>query len=258
MKRHTGRAGVALLLLLLSPASGRGQEGEASGSARVGIEPRAREILQSMSDFLGELEAFSFRTRQLTDELGLDDQKIQMSRRGEVLVQRPNRFRVRFTADDEIHSYWYDGGRFTMYEANENVFAQSDAPATLDETLDFVARTFGLHMPLADLIYASAYDALITDQTRGRYLGLHDVEDTRCHHLAFRQPGLDWQIWIESGDRPLPRKMVITTTRTTGHPQVIGYLDRFEIAPELAADSFEFKPPAGSKRLPFDGQGRAD
>ena len=29
--------------------------------------------------------------------------------------------------------------------------------------------------------------------------------DTPCEHLAFRSPGVNWKIWIESGQRALPR-----------------------------------------------------
>ncbi len=172
-------------------------------------------------------------------------------------MQRPNRFRVRFTADEGPVSFWYDGARFAMYQGTENVFAQADAPATIDATLDHVERAFGLSVPLADLLSDPAIDALISEETRGRYVGLHRVGGVRCHHLAFRQPDLDWQIWIEAGERPLPRKLVITTTRTPGHPQVIAELDDFDLSPEVSADTFEFEPPAGAKRLPFDGEGVA-
>jgi hypothetical protein len=40
-----------------------------------------------------------------------------------------------------------------------------------------------------------------------------------CDHLAFRQLDTDWQLWVEKGSRPLPRKIVITTRYEVGDPQ---------------------------------------
>jgi hypothetical protein len=45
----------------------------------------------------------------------------------------------------------------------------------------------------------------------------HAVVST-CEHYAFRQEGLDWQIWIQ-GDYPLPRKFVIRTLTDDARPQ---------------------------------------
>jgi len=33
------------------------------------------------------------------------------------------------------------------------------------------------------------------------------VEGVRCDNLAFRAPNVDWQIWIQEGPEPLPRKL---------------------------------------------------
>ena len=47
---------------------------------------------------------------------------------------------------------------------------------------------------------------------------------TTCEQYAFRQDGVDWQIWIQNGDYPLPRKLVITTTTDEARPAVFGHL----------------------------------
>ena len=41
----------------------------------------------------------------------------------------------------------------------------------------------------------------------------------RCHHLAFAQEHVDWQVWIEDGAQPLVRKFVITYKDEPGAPQ---------------------------------------
>ena len=43
-----------------------------------------------------------------------------------------------------------------------------------------------------------------------------------CHHLAFEQATIDWQLWIDAGKDPLPRKLVITYKTEDEVPQVHG------------------------------------
>ena len=45
------------------------------------------------------------------------------------------------------------------------------------------------------------------------------VDGVECDHLAFRNLETDWQIWIERGERPLPRKYVITSKTVATAPQ---------------------------------------
>ena len=45
------------------------------------------------------------------------------------------------------------------------------------------------------------------------------IDGVDCHHLAFRNTEVDWQIWVAVGDKPLPKKYVITSRWITGAPQ---------------------------------------
>ena len=92
--------------------------------------------------------------------------------------------------------------------------------AGLDEGLSrplLVARifdaqdAFDIDAPLSDLIYPDAYNVLTQNVHSGHYVGLHLVRGIQCHHLVFIQDDIDWQIWIENSQTPLPRKMVITS-----------------------------------------------
>lgn len=65
--------------------------------------------------------------------------------------------------------------------------------------------------PAGDFIAEDAHRRLMAAATSGFVVGKSVIDGVRCDHLAFRGPDIDWQIWIEDGDRPLPRKYVITT-----------------------------------------------
>ena len=71
----------------------------------------------------------------------------------------------------------------------------------------------------------------------------------RCHHLAFRQEGVDWQVWIAEGADPLPRKVVITYKDLPDAPQFVALLDKWNLADQQPAKVFEFTAPDGAKRI---------
>ena len=58
----------------------------------------------------------------------------------------------------------------------------------------------------------------------GEYVGVTELSGVRCHHLAFRSGDVDWQIWIEDGDKPLPRKTARRTSyRHHYYPRPVVY-----------------------------------
>jgi hypothetical protein len=70
-------------------------------------------------------------------------------------------------------------------------------------------------------------------------------------HYAFRQPGLDWQVWIQRGDFPLPRKILLTTTSDDARPQHTAVYT-WNLAPSFNDEAFAFVPPSDFKRISFE------
>ena len=59
------------------------------------------------------------------------------------------------------------------------------------------------------------------------------------HHLAFRTAKVDWQIWIEDGRAPLPRKLVITYKLVPGAPVFRLELSDWDVSARLPDATFE-------------------
>ena len=70
-----------------------------------------------------------------------------------------------------------------------------------------------------------------------------------CDHLAFRNEDADWQLWIESGGKPIPRKLVITNRVSAGAPQYTLQFRDWKTDAAIAPDSFAFTAPSGAKKL---------
>ena len=70
-----------------------------------------------------------------------------------------------------------------------------------------------------------------------------------CDQLAFRQPGVDWQICIERGKAPLPRKLVVTGTGGDAAQPVRRSILTWKAGTAPEAVAFTFAPPKGATRI---------
>jgi len=114
-----------------------------------------------------------------------------------------------------------------------------------------LARKYGLVMPLADLAFPDPYTELTENVRSGQYIGMGYVFDTKCHHLAFKQDTVDWQIWVEDTEQALPRKMVITFKTEPTQPQYTAFLSDWNLSPETSDAMFTFTPPPDAKKIEF-------
>jgi hypothetical protein len=214
------------------------------------IEPKADDVLKKCCACLAALEQLGFQVEEAFDEMSPSGQKIQLSNHRTVLLKRPNRLRVESEGDTAKRHFYYDGMTITLYDPVANLYATSKVPATIDAMFDHLHATHGFTIPTADLLHSDPYKALTEQVEDGEYLGLHRVGERKCHHLAFRQRGLDWQLWVDAGEKPLPLKFLITYRRQPGEPQ-FATVFTWGLSAQPADDAFTFKAPAGAKKIEF-------
>jgi hypothetical protein len=217
----------------------------------AGIAPEASQILKASTDFLASQQRFSADTRNTLEIVLKSGQKIEFNSTARQSVQRPNRLRAERTGDLVEQVFVYDGQSLTLYNPHDKVYAQVPAPGTLEEMLDFARTRLDIIAPAGDLVYTNAYDILMDGVTEGIVVGKAVIEGVRCDHLAFRAQEVDWQIWIQEGDQPLPRKLVITTLDLPGSPQFGITVTQWNLNPAFDAQTFTFTPQAGVKQVDF-------
>ena len=226
--------------------------GCASPQARVReIDPQADPILKQMCDTLDGAKAFRFRVIAAMDRPVETGQLAQFHRTSEITAVRPDRLYAKTDSDDGKWSVWYRGGKLTILDREANLYATETVPGRTDKMLDYMADNYDLVVPMADLLVGKTYDSLIASVEEGSYVGLHAVGETKCHHLLCRQESIDWQIWIDAGDRPLQRKLVITYKQELNQPQYVATMGEWDLAPVFSEATFAFTPPAGAKGVPM-------
>jgi hypothetical protein len=215
------------------------------------IDPEADPILKKMCDALDNAKAFRFRVRATMDRPVETGQLAQFHRTSDIVVMRPDRMCSVTDSDDGKWSAWYRGKTLTVLDRESNMYATEAVPGRIGPMLDYLVDKYDLVIPAADLLIGETYASLLADVDSGEYVGLHNVGDVSCHHLLFRQENLDWQIWIDAGEPPLPRKLVITYIVEPEQPQYVATMDDWNLAPTLPDSTFVFTPPKDAKNVPM-------
>jgi len=251
---NLGRCARVSVLSLLLAASGGAYPESAVGASppapTAAIDPKASAELTRMADYLRTLQSFVLHAETTKDEMVNHNFKIERSAKMHVTVKRPDRLRADADGDEGARSFFYDGKSFTLYTKSDNYYATTEAPPTILDALEMLLQRYGVELPLLDVVYAAVGGNLGEAILEAGDIGPSRVAGVDCEHLAFRGNKVDWQLWIEKGDKPVPRKMVVTTRAEAAAPQFIAVLT-WDVAPTIDDASFAFTPPEGAMRIPF-------
>jgi len=223
-------------------------EAELAPGSRL-VEPRAQELVQQMSDRLARASSLAIEAEELYDEVPPDAPRRQLTSVRRVAMRRPDRLVGDASGDARNRSFWYDGRTFSALDREQHVWASGEVPPTIDAALDWVFDQTGTVIPLADFLYTDVYDRLMGNVQRGVYLGIHEAAGVPCHHLSFEQATIDWQLWIDAGREPLPRKLVITYKTEDDVPQYSVTIRTWNLDARVPEALFRFTPPEGATRV---------
>ncbi len=244
--RSIGVAVGATALLCLTTALSRADEGD------------PRKILKSMSDYMARQKTFALTYDTDIEVITLDLQKVQFTASGSLLVDRAGGVRATRTggyADVELVS---DGQSVIVHNRPGKTFARMDVAGSLDVVIDVLRADHLVEIPGADLLLTKSYEQLTEGVLDAKHVGQGVIDGVECEHLAFRTQDTDWQIWVDTGARPAPRKYVITSKGVAQAPQYTLRIKemRTDVSPDASA--FVFKVPEGVRQVAFDALGDID
>lgn len=229
---------------------------EASDKKSDIMEPAAMTALNNMGTYLRSLKDFQVKAAVSSEDVLSDGEKLTFTHTTEILAQSPNKLRVEIEGDQKSRLFLYDGTTFTLFARRAGYYASVDAPPTTGELIDVVSEKYGIDIPLLDLFLWGGPRATTNEITEATDFGPGDVGGITCEHYAYRQPGLDWQVWIQLGDHPLPKKLVLTTLTDDARPQHTSVLT-WNLAPSYNAAAFVFDPPTDAHKITFAEQNTA-
>jgi hypothetical protein len=182
----------------------------ASAQGKPDLQPAAVDALGRMGTFLRSLPQFEVSADSVTDAVLDSGQNVGFLHHTDLEVRRPDRLRADISGN---------------------------------------ARDRGIvYNPLADLFYwgNGKEDELALQSAQ--FIGLERVDARWCNHFAYAQSGVDWELWLESGSRPLPCRMSITDTTQVSRPRhEVTY--HWNLRPLFRAGTFDFSPAAGAHAI---------
>ncbi len=218
----------------------------------------AIEVLKSMSAFNGSLDRFTINSVSMTDARLGAGLIVTNVAEVEMNIDRPGAAHISVFDGVNTRQLFFYEGRFTVYNSENSYYAQAEIPKDLDAAMKFTVEDLEVDAPLLDLMYRDAAEYLVTSQETIMYLtGKARVGGVDCHHLVIRGPESDVQLWVQEGDRPLLRKIIITSKWEGGSPRFVANL-QWDTDPQFKDGIFKFKAPEGASNIGFHhskGQG---
>ena len=212
----------------------------------------AKRLFKAMSDYLATQKAISFDYDANLEIVSTQQQKVGLASSGAVTLNRPDKLRATRTGGFANAEMVFDGTTLTLLGKNANLYAQIEAPGTIDQLVDVLRDKYHRPVPAADLLMSDPYKELMPEVTDAKDLGSGVTNGVECDHLAFRTKEVDWQIWIAQGARPYPCRYVITSKKVAGWPQYTLDVWAWKAGAEVASDGFKLDIPASAKKLTPD------
>ena len=235
VQRWTAAISLILATILLFAPCARAQDDSAA-------------ILKAMSDYVTNQKTIWLTFDTDLEVITPEVQKLQFSSSGHVLLSRPDKFRATRTGGYADVELVFDGKTASILGKNLNAFVQLDSPGSIDQLIDRLNAEYSVELPGADLLLSHVFEQLMEGVIDAKHIGRGVIDGVECEHLAFRNEETDWQIWVEIGARPIPRKYVITSKAVAGAPQYTLRIKEWNTDVQVAADDFAFKPPATLRR----------
>jgi hypothetical protein len=220
-----------------------------AGTSNIVIDPKVSALVKKMGSRIKNAKEFSFHAEVLYDDVLPSGQKLQFAAAQNVSVKRPDKVFVEYMSDVESREFWYNGKSVTLLDKYKNLSSSAETVATIDGTLTEIMDKYGYTPALSDFLYSDPYKILMKNVVAGFYVGLGDVNGTECHHLAFVEKYIDWQIWIETGNNPLARKLVITYKTVPDSPQYLVVFSDWNFDKSLSNSLFESTLPPGVNEI---------
>jgi hypothetical protein len=209
----------------------------------------AKSILKAMADYVRNQKTIELTFDSDIEVITPQMEKIQFTNSGEMLMSRPDKLRAHRVGGYADVALFFDGRIASIYGKNINGYAQINAPGTVDHLIEALREGQGIAIPGTDLLLSNAYDVLAAGIKEAKHIGRGVIDGRECEHLAFRNFDTDWQLWVEPGDKPIPRKMVITSKTLNNAPQYTLRIKNWKTGVQPAPEAFAFVPPAGAKKL---------
>jgi len=227
--------------------------GTVASAAESQQDAKALDVLNRMAAYTGSMDQLIIKGEVFADarlDAGLlvsnpSEITIKIDRPGSLFIEK---FDGLHTKKIYIHN-----GKLTVFNSERNFYARAKVPENIQDAMQYAMEEFELDTPLAELFFADSAVALITEQDTLMYLtDKSRISGVDCHHIAVRGAEIDLQLWVEEGDSPAPRKMIMTMKWEGGSPRQTALME-WTSTSDFDPKVFDFEAPEGAQEIRFVG-----
>jgi hypothetical protein len=181
-------------------------------------EKSAISIMKNAYDYTGAMDKYAFDAI-IVDEVADKGVVVNKYKHAvNVKVDRPGNLRVDVDGEFRDRTNYVHNGKYTMVDHAYGYYAEIKASKTIDGTLDYILKSFGINAPLSALIFSDMGNRMHFKS--GKYFGTMNVAGVECDYVAFKDKKREVHAWIATGDKPLVHAYSIIDTKTKGHPRI--------------------------------------
>ncbi|MET0654251.1 MAG: DUF2092 domain-containing protein [Pseudoxanthomonas sp.] len=246
--RHLKHASGLLLAAAMAPSLSAQTSQAASSANSSAIDAAAIAALDQMGAKLRSLKQFTLTSDTSIDVVLDSGQKVELDGQLTYKVSQPNRLFVELVSDRRLRQLIYDGRTLVVFAPRLGYYAEvDDVGSSIKELLASASENYDVELPLADLFAWGTADSAKQSVLSAIAVGPALIKGEQTDQYAFRQQGVDWQIWISRSSR-LPLKLQIVSLDDPALPQYEAAL-KWDTTTTLPDKTFTFVPPEGSGRI---------
>lgn len=250
ISRRLSVLALAAGLMAMPPAAAAAQEQTPAAAEAETLDPAALAALDRMGAALRALERFSVVSEGTLESVYANGQKLHAPVRTTYLVEMPGRMAVDIETAKGHTRLIYDGAAMTVVGLKARKYVHFPLTGTVAEVFERIEDDFGISLPLREMFLWGSDLNDAEPPRAGVLVGESMVGGVKTDHYAFRQSAIDWQVWLDKGDKPLPRKLVVTRTDVPQQPQFTAQFT-WDTAPRIASDAFAWTPEADYELVDF-------
>ncbi len=160
-------------------------------------------------------------------------------------VARSNRFALQLKGEALGASAFSDGTNAITYIPKLNIYTTQAAPPDLRGLEADSGNTMGAMAFISALFSGDPYESILSGVLEATNAPPEKIGEQVFQRVNFRQEGLDWNLLVAPGDKPMLRRIEVQI------PQLQLTLDftNWKFNGEIAASRFHFTPPADAKKV---------
>ena len=218
----------------------------------------AEDLLKEMAEYVLAQKTIQATYDTDVEIVTTELQKLSFGASGQVILSRPNHFHAGRVGGYAIVELIFDGKTLTILGKNLNAYAQLESPGTLEQLVERIRGGCTGSLPGVDLLLTRSYEDLTDGITDAKHVGRGIIGDIECEHLAFRTNDADWQLWVQTGRHPIPRKYIITNKNVAASPQYAIHFKDWRTDVTAGESTFIFSPPPDARKVDLTNPAEAD